>query len=211
MRQRGFSYIKAFLALGALLAIAVCIVAIRGYLNDIEARGHKLGKAEVQAAWDEANRAAQAEERRKRLEREGIVAEQQTLLEALNLTAAYWEQQWKEARNAQRRNKTPMVVCPASTDVAASGASGAVAGPALEPRLTVGFVRLYDTAWTGTDGKPLFGDPAAGEAAGAGAASPYGADELLDTHQENARRANICRRDLNSLMDTIERLQGIRR
>ena len=132
--------------------------------------------------------------------------------QAAQAAADDYQQRWKEARNAAKRTGTPLAVadCGAAAPVTAAAGSGLKdpAGP-VRLRLTWEFVSLWDQAYTASDGQPLFGDTARAEkaAAGSGAASPYGPDELLDTHQVNAGRWDTCRRQLRALVDTIDGLE----
>jgi hypothetical protein len=123
---------------------------------------------------------------------------------------AKWQQEIRDAR----RNGTQLAVCqtrtpkPAGPIRAGTGDSSlpaAVEAPGADPVpagpvLTWGGVRLYDGAWTGEGGQPVFG-PAAGPAAaaGPGAASPYGIDELIAVHGENAKRCSADRLNYASL------------
>lgn len=131
----------------------------------------------------------------------------------LNQAAAEdYQQKWKEARNASKRSGTPLAVtdCPAASpkpDAAGNGLARPSAPIAL--RLTWEFVSLWDSAYTASDGQPLYGDTARTEkaAAGAGAASPYSLDDLTDNHGENVKRWDTCRRQLRALVDTISGLE----
>lgn len=123
-----------------------------------------------------------------------------------------YHQNWKEARDAAKRAGTPLAVadCSAAAPVAAAAGSGLKdPAPGLRLRLTWEFVGLWDSAYTASDGKPLFGDTARAEkaAAGPGAASPYGPDELLDRHEANVAKYDACRRQLGALVKTIDGLE----
>lgn len=123
-----------------------------------------------------------------------------------------YQQKWKEQRNAAKRSGTPLAV----VDGCTAGAGSATAGSGLKDpvgpvrlRLTWEFVSLWDSAYTGSDGQPLFGDTARTEktAAGPGAASPYTADDVLDRHEVNTARWDTCRRQLRALVETIDGLE----
>lgn len=128
--------------------------------------------------------------------------------------AENYRQAWKEKRDAAKRSGTPLAVAdcgPAPAGQISAPAGGGLVVPrgAVALRLTWEFVGLYDSAWTASDGKPLFGDTARAEkgSAGPGAASPYGPDEILDNHEINSARFDACRRQLRALNATIDGLE----
>lgn len=183
---------------------------------------YQRGLAEKQLEWDkDKERAAEVQRRKERAVADALLAEEKRRL-AAETAAADANQRWEEARR-EARNRKPMVVCPpvdvergragrpvAGTAGASDPAAPVAGDPAGDsgggPRLTWDFVLLYDAAWTGADGQPVFGAAAGGaEAARAGAASPYTPDDALDVHGANARRCSEDRRTLAELIGKIER------
>jgi len=69
------------------------------------------------------------------------------------------------------------------------------------------FVREWDDAWTDAAGKPVFGDPGRPLEA-PGAASAIDAEAVLANHGENASRCSANSRQMNMLVDLIERLRA---
>lgn len=137
-------------------------------------------------------------------------SEQVKKARAAQAVADDYQQRWKEALNAARRNKTPLAVadCPAADSKPGSGLTGPAPGP-LRLRLTWEFVGLLDSAYTDSAGQSLYGDTARAEkaAAGPGSASPYTLDDLADLHGINAPRWDACRRQLRALVETIDGLE----
>ncbi len=195
MRQRGSILLYGLLALAILTTLSGIAYAIR-----------ESGKESVRVEWAAANAkaAAEAEAARKTREaeaRKSIVALQNAQTEARN-----HENRWKALRRAT--TNAGLASCP-DTRPRPENASTAVVetSGADSVLLTPAFVRLYDNAWTGSEGQPVFPDPA-GTPETTPAARSVSPGEVLDVHAENASRCSENARQLGKLISLIERLRG---
>ncbi len=195
-RQRGFA---------VLIVYAVIALAALAALGGIYAAGRSAGKDSKQAEWDAANVAAQEKADSDRRQREADARTASKGLQDAQRDATDWRTKWA----AERAKPRPLAVCGPAKPVGkptAVAAATAEPGTPLELRLTYSFARLYDSAWTGQDGQPVFGDPG-GSADEAVAASSFSPGEVLDNHAENAARCSTTSRQLNRLIDLIRKLQ----
>lgn len=139
------------------------------------------------------------------------------------------ERDWREAKRDADRKGVELGSCYTAVQVARSvagavgpdraasaepdspaappSAVGGLAPPAPRIRVSWRFVELHDSAFTGLGGEPLFADPAraAGDAAGADAASPYTLHDVADVAGDNARALSACRRVYFRARAAIER------
>jgi hypothetical protein len=191
-----------------LIVYAVLALAVMGMIGTGVYKVKQWGAEEVRAEWTEANRKAEAEAAKIRQERAAEGQKSSIALQQAEKEARTYAERWKTARNALR--EVPLAVCSDAQPTPASAATATVASRTGGLRLTYGFLRQYDGAWTGEGGKPVFGDPAGAPegAPAAGAASARGLDEALDTHAENARRCSENTRQLTGLIGLIERLRA---
>lgn len=191
------------LAKWAVIALLAAALFGKGYMAGIERESDRRDAIELKQVNIEHESYAKAA---------AYGVEQAKRARAADARADEYHQNWKEARDAARRAGTPLAVedCGAAVSGPAPAGSG-LANPAvpLRLRLTWELVGLWDSAYTASDGQPVFGDTAGTEkaAAGSGAASPYTVDDLLDLHGENAKRWDICRRQLTALIQTIDGLE----
>lgn len=190
-RQRGFG----------LLAYAIAAIVILGMIGAGTRAIYVAGVDSEKAAQAERDRKAQAQARENDLILREDGRDAAMRLHAANMEARKHETNWNQARNALR--DTALFVCPSPPE------PGAVAS-APRLRLTYGFLRLWDGAWTGDAGQPVFGDPGGPpeSAPAAGAPSTRGLDEALDNHGENARRASENYRQLKRLTETLKKLRA---
>ena len=196
MRQRGSIYVYA--------AIAVAGIAA---LSGIYFAGYRAGGNAIRADWAAADQAAQAEADMDREERQQDAWQASQDLSAAQQKARDYEIKWKQA---QKRPGTVLAACgkPPPVDsrpTVNEGQPPAPASPSGPPdglRFTWAFVGLYDAAWTGQAGQPLYPDPGL-PADKAIQAAPVGPSDLLDTHAENASRCSAAYRQLNALIDLI--------
>ena len=215
MKQRGSILLYALVAIGL-------VGALYGLYNAIDSRAFARGQAQKQAEWDAANRVAEDEERARRTE----VARQLLLEEKRRLVAEQAAKtnhtQWQEAVRESRRRGNTLAECTQAAEPAGPSAGADAAGAAgvglrapglgggghaagaAGVRLTAEFVRLYDGAWTGLAGEPLFGIAAGREAPAAAGAAWRSVDELLDVHGHNAQSCSADRRELDTLIRRIE-------
>ena len=194
-RTRGFGII-------VYLVLALAILAM---LSGIAWKIRESGKDAIRVEWAAANRLAEAEQARKRLASEEVDRQQRIALQQAQKEAKANETKWKQER-AKARN-VALAGCSAAPRMAQDSTAKPPEGSSGGVRFTWRFVMLYDTAWTGQAGQPVFGHNPTPEGAGADTLSPIGPQELTDTHQENAARCSEDRRNLNNLIETIERLR----
>src|SRR3990167_1840338 len=197
--QRGFT----------LIVYAVLALAILGALGGIYVAGRNAGKDSKQGEWDAANVAAQQKADADRRAREDAARAASQLLQNAQRDATAYRAKW-----AAERAKQPIL---ASCEPAkAQERPIALAGPpdgkppvpdgGMQLRLTYAFVRLWDSAWTGSDGQPLFGDPG-GLADATASPLTFGPAEVLANHEENAARCSATARQLNALITLIQKLR----
>ena len=201
-RQAG---VAILLYLGLALAILIAFGAIgRAIFN--------AGVEHEQAAQAERDRAAQARARENDLILREQAREASLRLLAANQEARNYETKWKHARRSLR--DSALAVCPAADALqppyTASTPEVASPTPPGGLRLTYGFLRLYDGAWTGEQGQPVFGDPGGPPegAPPAGAPSARGLGDALEAHAENARRCSENSRQLKRLAETVKALRA---
>ena len=213
-REQGFA-LEGWMvgAVVGVVAIIGLMVAGQVYVASVEQKGYDRGVAETKLAAEEERKA-----------RDAAVAGALDVLAkkvgAAEAEAERYRANWTEARNGARGKQlgsckgpgsNPRPSAPASRmagEPAAQdpGAAGVAGGDRGGVRLLWRFVGLYDGAHVGNDGKPVFGATAeyAGAPERADAASPYGLDEVIDTHGANAQKWADCRRDLNAAIDAVE-------
>lgn len=213
MKQSGF-------ALPGMLQLVVIAVALSAVISGVMWFAHinyERGADAKQVEWDEANRRAAEEDRaRRNAINAALEAERRKRAEA-ETAAASADRKWKEALRANRN--AALSACsppaPAGPVVEAGESVGtlrfprsASPGPADSGAVLLWrFVGLYDGAYTAIDGQPLFG-AAAGYALAperAGSPAPYGLDDVIDVHGENARAHSDCIRKFDQAVSAIER------
>jgi len=210
-KQRGIIaaiYLYGFAALAA-LGVIYGVYSWIDYTWETSA-GIKRGEANKQAAWNDANRKARAAEESARAERDRLAGEQSARLAVAEGRARDADANWRRARSAAARASVPLVVADCT------GPAGGVSAPApgggglrlaTSMRFSHQFVREWDDAWTDAAGKPVFGDPGRPLEA-PGAASAIDAEAVLANHGENASRCSANSRQMNMLVDLIERLRA---
>lgn len=223
MRQRGsISLIQVLIVLGAASAL---LATIWGAVAWHASTHFKRGETSKQVEWDK-----QEKERRKaeRARADAVAAAlllQQQRADTAEVRAAENERRWKEARRANRHATLgscapatpptpvagPVVADREPAPVAGAGirAPGAAGGdPAGAPgiRLHWRFVGLFDSAFTGIDGEPVYRAEAqfALEPSRVDTASPYSLDDVLDVNGENARALGECIRAYGQAMSAID-------
>ena len=209
-RARGVIATVYLYLLAALILLAVIwgiVHEIRSYLSGIESAAYKRGQDEVTVRWQKADLDRNAKEAARQKALQVKVDEETGKRQAAEAKATDYQTKWEREVNEHRRTKQKLgtVNCPA----ASAGDGGAQPEPDIH--LTWLFVHEHDSAWTGVDGQPLFtdisGPPPAAAGPDSSAASPYGLDDLISNHGENARRFSACVRDYGTLINTIDKLQ----
>lgn len=174
--------------------------------------GLSAGKSQKQVEWDQANREAEEAERRARSAREAAARKAEAALSAAERRATNAETKWR----AERAKGRPIATaeCPAPAQPVAKGPSEEVSPPTDTPsgsgiRFTAAGLGLWDSAWTGYEGEPVFGNPGdiASGAEFSGTPLPP-LEAALENHAENARRWSEDRRQLKSLIELVRRLQA---
>ena len=193
-----------------LIALAI-IAGLGGLYGTIHHSGVAEGRAEVEARWQAANdlAAKQAAERRDAAAK--TAAASAAALAAAQQESTVYASKWR-AERAKHANAT-LAGCSTSSQTNATGRQGTLPSPASRGavRFSNGFLRLWDAAWTGPDGQPVFPDPAPSAiqpAASPDALSGIGPGEVLDNHQANAESCSRDRRALDSLIDQVEKLRA---
>src|SRR3990167_747430 len=214
MRERGFIVpVWGYLVL-AIVVLGMLYGLLAWVDNNWEtSAGVRKGEAFRQAEWDAANRQAETDEKERQAAITAALLDEQKLADAADRRADDSHTLWKEAQRDARRKGTALAVCAGTPEPQPSGGDsggGLRAPPSVAPagdpgiRLTWGGLRLYDAAWTGSDGKPVYPTPAGSDGtAGPGAASPYRLDDLVDVHGINAERCSADRRDYRALINRI--------
>lgn len=199
-RQRGFEYVKLALILGIVLAVGAGVLWVGAQIKAYGAAEREAGKAEVMGLWQLEALEAAREDTEAARGRQAIGAAGAKTLQAANARAAQAEEDLRRHREENRDR-------PAATVEGCQPADGA-ARPVV--RLNWGWVRDYDAAWTGAAGESVFGDrpKPEGTAGAADAASSYGLAELAGVHGDNAAKCSKIRRQLNELVDTLDRLEA---
>jgi hypothetical protein len=225
--QRGFAglnLIQIITGLGAAAALAGTVWgAIAWHASTHYERGVQAERT-AQNKKEEERR--QAQRRRDDEVAAALLLEQQQR-QAAEVVAEESNRRWREAQRDADRRKVALAHCeagPAQSD--GGGVVGAAAGPVVSPggegpaappagggitrpaahpgvRFTFEFVRQYDSAWTGLDGKPLPQALGGGEGAEHAGASPYTPADVIDVHGENAQACSADRRELDKLISKI--------
>ena len=196
MREKGFG----------LLAYGLLALAILATLSGIGWKIRESGKDAIRVEWAEANRLAQEAADRLTAERTMEARKSVIGMQQAERKAKTYETRYNALRRAQA--SAVLATCPSINPPVDKSATGAVASPQPDSglRLTPSFVLLWDAAWTGPDGEPLWPHPA-GAAEGTSAADPVEPQTVLDTHAENASRCSANSRQLAKLINLIERLR----
>lgn len=200
--QGGLSYVQMAFVLIIVAAIGAGLAWAAREIHAYGAAEHALGKAEVMALWSAEALESARDDVEAHRRRQQIAAEAAKTLQAANERADQAEEDLRRKHDGQ---DNPAVVVEGCTPHVSEGPGGL---PVVH--FTWSWVLDYDAAWTGAAGKPLFGDrpDAAGAAARADAASPYGPDEVFDVHAINAGKCSKVRRQLNKLLDTLDALEA---
>ncbi len=207
LKQRGFGTFEIAAALVVCAGVVVLLVMT-----------FNAGMSHKQAEWDRAKLAEIAAAQARDADVSDAIKEAEERRASVEARATDNDRRWKEALRDSRRNALALGTCvqpaPERPDAGGSG-SGALAGAgdlvgggirapssrdgaahAPTIRLNWSFVGLYDGAYTGLDGQPLFGASAqfAGAPERADTASPYGLDDLAEVAGDNARDHSACLR-----------------
>jgi len=201
--QHGFTILIYLIAAAAVLA------ALGGIYYAIDSRAYNRGKLEITAAWEAANREATAKAEAERDQRARLADAQSAKLATAEGRARDVDTRWRTTRAEAARAGIPLVVasCPGPAgEIPALASGGGGLRMATSIRFTYQLLYDADSAWTGSDGQPVFGTSAelAERTKQPGStASPIGPEELLGNWQENASRCSADRRVLHSLTQTL--------
>jgi len=198
-RERGSLLVTLGLAVGALILVAAIGLWVDRHWETTA--GVRKGEAKVRADWDRKNLEAQAAEDLAAAERLKLAREHAKRLLKADEAATAANNSWKEAVNDLKRSKRALAVCAEPKGSEDGGSPGVL--------LTGDFVRLFDAAWTGSQGEPLFGVLGGGAAPGGppDPAEAVGPDEVLDAHGANARTCSDNLRRLDALTVKIRALR----
>lgn len=213
-RQHGIDTVRLVLVVVALGMIGAGTVVLRSWINAWADGHYRRGRTDAKLEAAELERM------------KGAAVDRALLLEEKRWLSAHQRadeafEAWKEAKRETIRTRKPLASCgPATTEstrpardpdsgqAAAAAdddrAGGAPGGAGL--RLHWRFVGLHDGVYTGLDGQPLFAASAqfSGDPGRADTASPYGLDELLEVHGDNAVKLSTCRRSLVAARTQLE-------
>ena len=192
--------------LGYLIAGIAFLGALAGLYGKVHHDGYAEGVQEITAKWQAADKAAADLEAKRQADADLTAKTSAGLLAAAQQKATTYEAQWR-AERSKHANQT-LAGCSGSPQVASTGAQ---ATPLPTVRFSSGFLRLYDSAWTGDSGQSVFGNNAASQ--GDSADSPdaltaIGPGEVLDNHAANADLCSADRRKLDALIDQITALKA---
>lgn len=210
-----------------IIAAIALIGALAGLYVKIHHDAYAAGAASVQEKWDAATIKAQKKAAEDVAARDAIIADLKKQLADEQVAAGDYQTKWQGAIDELHRKGTQLVACVRRgrsaveearaandranltkkevEDIQASGTTDFVA------LLSYRYLGLWDSAWTGTRGEPLFGDPQQlaeryGASAGADSISPYSTDDLLKNHGVNAARQSECLRRLDQVKVRLETL-----
>jgi hypothetical protein len=226
-RQRGLTTAVNLIILLAALGIVYAIyLGIAGSIKAYGAREYARGKSDQVALQKKADEDKRAKDARDQAGDRHLVAGEVKAAQTADASAAQTNTTWKESRNAARRKGIPL----AGIAPSAAGSPAAAAGPDQPPlgedpaaaadvvvrpagrgiRVTWEFVREYDAAWVGEQGKSLFGDRrefAETPERAVAALSPFTVDDVLDNHGDNAQSCSADRRTLARLIKVLDELE----
>ena len=206
--QRGFG----------LIVYALLAVAGLAMISALAYRTYQAGADSVKIQWAEANRMAEAEATRIRLEREAEARKAVAALHKSESEARTYETKWRNARNTLRN--VPLAVSDCSRTPTINAAGPVAIQPSTPPseapsgagglglRLTYSFVVQWDSAWSGAGGEPLWPNPGESAERPLAAGSPVTLEGVLDNHAENASRCSENSRQLSALIALIRQLRG---
>lgn len=211
-KQRGEISLLVYLVL--VLAILGALVGLYELVdhNWETSAGIAKGKDLKQAEWNDANRKAQEAADARKAGDELLAQQKAAELLKANQDAEGYKRKYEAERAQRKREKHPQVFANCSKQQNTGGSNEQQAKdtdvtPTL--RLSWGFVREWDGAWTGQTGQPVFGLQLGGTGAGEqpDTPSPLSIDDLSDNHAANAALCSTDRRRLNALTDKIKALQ----
>lgn len=197
----------------------ILALAVMGALGGIAHGIYKAGVNAEKAQQAVRDKRAAEQERKARLAREADASDATKELLASQDRARDADARWRAARAAAGRKPVAVGSCsgspgiPDRPDVGASGSVLSQLGAEDPPiRFTPIGLGLWDSAWTGGQGQPIFGDPGDIASGAAKTAAPLPSlDAALDNHAENAQRCSENARQLSSLIGLVRKLQGARK
>ena len=205
--QRGFG----------LIVYALLAVAGLAMISALAYRTYQAGADSVKIQWAEANRMAEAEATRIQLEREAEARKAVAAQQLAERKARDYETKWRNARNTLRN--VPLAVSDCSRTPTINAAGPVAIQPSTPPseapsgagglglRLTYSFIGLWDSAWSGAGGEPLWPNPGESAERPLAAGSPVTLEGVLENHATNASRCSENSRQLAALIALIRRLR----
>ena len=201
-----------------LVAIIGIVGAVYGVITWVDHRwettaGIKEGQRITKVEWAAANEKAEKEASKKKRAAELLAEELARQLIEAEGNAKDYERKYAAERAARKRAAAPLGFADCGKTQPTGGTENAQPQTATDVtptlRLSWGFVRDYDAAWTGKAGQPIFGIQPGGAAASepAGAPSPLKLDDVLDNHADNAALCSTDRRRLDAMINKIIQLK----
>ena len=194
-----------------LIAGIAFLAALGGLYYKVHHDGYEQGIAEIQGKWDEANKKATAEEAARQAAAKLVADTSAAELAAAQQRASDADAKWRTERSKHANQTLAGCKSLPQSPTANATVTADTTATNSDVRFSLGFVRLYDTAWTDQAGKPVFGNqPAAsgGTADTPDALTAIGPGEVLDNHALNAEACSVDRRKLDSLIGQIEKLRA---
>ena len=201
-----------------LLAYLIAGIVLAGLIGTGIYKVKQWGADEVRAEWASANAMAEAEATRIRLEREAEARKAVAAQQLAERQAKDYEAKWRNARNSLRN--VPLAVSDCSRTPTINAAGPVAIQPSTPPseapsgagglglRLTYSFIGLWDSAWSGAGGEPLWPNPGESAERPLAAGSPVTLEGVLENHATNASRCSENSRQLAALIALIRRLRG---
>ena len=186
-------------------AILAVTLALGGLYYVIDKRGYERGAAEIKRDWLLANEEAKEAADKARKIRESEAAKVAKDLASAGNKARDFESRWRAAKAANPVLAT--VICPkaGTGNVAGIPSAANSGGDGISLRFSDSFLRQWESAWTSQSGEQLFKYP---DGVIAEATGTVTLDSVLDNHAENAFRCSANSRQMNALIDLIEKLRA---
>lgn len=181
-------------------AILAVTLALGGLYYVIDKRGYERGAAEIKRDWLSANEQAEKAATAARKVREAEAAKVAKSLASASNQARDFESRWRAARAA----KPVLATVECTGNVASVPSTNNPDSNGIRLRFSTDFLRQWESAWSIQSGEQLFKYP---DGVIEKATGTVTLDSVLDNHAENAFRCSSNSRQMNALIDLIERLK----
>lgn len=181
--------------------------ALAGLYGKVHHDGYEEGVQEVTAKWQAADKKAADLEAKRQADADLTAKTSAGLLAAAQQSADSYKAKWLNERKSHA--DSTLAGCSESPTAGATATAGAIPPPPTV-RFSRGFLRSWDTAWTGNSGQPILGNSPADQSDptySPDTLTAIGPGEVLDNHAANADLCSADRRKLDSLIGQIEKLR----